>query len=129
MSKRDYYEVLGLGREAGEPEIKGAYRKLALKFHPDRNPDDPGAEEKFKEASEAYSVLSDPQKRAAYDRFGHAGLQASGGAGGFNPDTFSDFGDILGRFLRFRRPFRQRRRRQAAHAGRSAAKISATTWS
>ena len=101
MSKRDYYEVLGLGREAGEPEIKGAYRKMALKFHPDRNPDDPGAEDKFKEASEAYSVLSDPQKRAAYDRFGHAGLQATGGAGGFNPDTFSDFGDILGDFFGF----------------------------
>jgi molecular chaperone DnaJ len=101
VSKRDYYEVLGLGREAGEPEIKGAYRKMALKFHPDRNPDDPGAEEKFKEASEAYSVLSDPQKRAAYDRFGHAGLQATGGAGGFNPDTFSDFGDILGDFFGF----------------------------
>jgi molecular chaperone DnaJ len=101
VSKRDYYEILGLGREAGEPEIKGAYRKMALKFHPDRNPDDPGAEEKFKEASEAYSVLSDPQKRAAYDRFGHAGLQTSGGAGGFNPDTFSDFGDILGDFFGF----------------------------
>ena len=101
MSKRDYYEVLGLGREAGEQEIKGAYRKMALKFHPDRNPDDPGAEEKFKEASEAYSVLSDPQKRAAYDRFGHAGLQTVGGAGGFNPDTFSDFGDILGDFFGF----------------------------
>jgi molecular chaperone DnaJ len=101
VSKRDYYEILGLGREAGEPEIKGAYRKMALKFHPDRNPDDPGAEDKFKEASEAYSVLSDPQKRAAYDRFGHAGLQASGGAGGFNPDTFSDFGDILGDFFGF----------------------------
>jgi molecular chaperone DnaJ len=101
VSKRDYYEVLGLGREAGEPEIKGAYRKMALKFHPDRNPDDPGAEDKFKEASEAYSVLSDPQKRAAYDRFGHAGLQATGGAGGFNPDTFSDFGDILGDFFGF----------------------------
>jgi molecular chaperone DnaJ len=101
VSKRDYYEVLGLGREAGEQEIKGAYRKMALKFHPDRNPDDPGAEEKFKEASEAYSVLSDPQKRAAYDRFGHAGLQTVGGAGGFNPDTFSDFGDILGDFFGF----------------------------
>ena len=101
MSKRDYYEVLGLGRDAGEQDIKGAYRKMALKFHPDRNPDDPAAEEKFKEASEAYSVLSDPQKRASYDRFGHAGLQSAGGAGGFNPDAFADFSDILGDFFGF----------------------------
>jgi molecular chaperone DnaJ len=100
VSKRDYYEVLGLGREAGDQEIKGAYRKLALKYHPDRNPDDPGAEEKFKEASEAYSVLSDAQKRAAYDRFGHAGLQSAGGPG-FNPDAFSDLSDILGDFFGF----------------------------
>ena len=93
MAKRDYYEVLGVGREAGDTDIKAAYRKLALKHHPDRNPDDPEAEERFKEASEAYSVLSDAQKRAAYDRFGHAGLQGSGAP---NPDAFADFGDILG---------------------------------
>jgi molecular chaperone DnaJ len=99
VSKRDYYEVLGLGRECGEPEIKAAYRKLALKYHPDRNPDDPGAEDKFKEASEAYSVLSDAQKRAAYDRFGHAGVQNAGGAG-FNPE-FQDLSDILGDFFGF----------------------------
>jgi molecular chaperone DnaJ len=100
LSKRDYYEVLGVGRDAGEQDIKGAYRKLALRYHPDRNPDDPTAEEKFKEASEAYSVLSDAQKRAAYDRYGHAGLQGVG-AGGFSPDAFADFSDILGDFFGF----------------------------
>ena len=101
MSKRDYYEVLGVDRGAADGDIKGAYRKLALKFHPDRNPEDPDAEEKFKEASEAYSVLSDPQKRAAYDRFGHAGLQGATGQPGFSPDTFADFSDILGDFFGF----------------------------
>ena len=91
-----------MGREAGEVEIKASYRKLALKFHPDRNPDDPAAEENFKEASEAYTILSDSQKRAAYDRFGHAGLQGvSGGASGFNPEAFSDFSDILGDLFGF----------------------------
>src|SRR5450432_2150665 len=101
VSKRDYYEVLGIGKAAGDQEIKGAYRELAKRFHPDRNPEE-GAEEKFKEASEAYSVLSDAQKRAAYDRFGHAGLQgAAGGAAGFNPEQFADFGDILGYFFGF----------------------------
>jgi molecular chaperone DnaJ len=102
VAKRDYYEVLGVGREAGDQAIKGAYRKLALQFHPDRNPDNPEAEEKFKEASEAYSVLSDAQKRAAYDRFGHAGLQGAAGApGGFDPSQFSDFSDILGDLFGF----------------------------
>ena len=101
MSKRDYYEVLGVEKDAGERDIKSAYRKLALKHHPDRNPEDPRAEDKFKEASEAYSVLSDPQKRAAYDRFGHAGLQGAGGQPGFNPEAFADFSDILGDFFGF----------------------------
>ena len=78
--KRDYYEVLGVGRTATDEEIKRAYRKLAVKFHPDKNPDDPHAEEKFKELGEAYDVLMDPDKRAAYDRFGHAAF-AQGGAG------------------------------------------------
>ena len=100
VSKRDYYEVLGLGKEAGDQEIKGAYRELAKRFHPDRNPDDPTAEDRFKEASEAYSVLSDGQKRAAYDRFGHAGVQGAAGPG-FNPEQFADFGDILGDFFGF----------------------------
>ena len=93
-TKRDYYEVLGVARGANEQEIKSAYRKLALQFHPDRNPDDPEAEEKFKEASEAYAVLVDGQKRAAYDRFGHAGLGSSG-FGGFDPSAFQDFSDIF----------------------------------
>jgi len=102
VTKRDYYEVLGLGKDAGDQEIKSAYRKLALKYHPDRNPDDPSAEDRFKEASEAYSVLSDAQKRAAYDRYGHAGLQGAGGGGpAFNPEAFSDFSDILGDLFGF----------------------------
>jgi molecular chaperone DnaJ len=86
--KRDYYEVLGVSRNASEQEIKSAYRKLAMQHHPDRNPDDPDAEEKFKEASEAYAVLSDAEKRAAYDRFGHAGLGGAGGFSGFDPTIF-----------------------------------------
>ena len=99
MAKRDYYEVLGLGRDADDQQIKSAYRKLALQYHPDRNPDSADAEEKFKEAAEAYSVLSDGQKRAAYDRYGHAGLQGVGQ--GFDPNTFADFSDILGNFFGF----------------------------
>jgi len=95
VSKRDYYEVLGVERTATEQEIKSSYRKLALKHHPDRNPGDKQAEEKFKEAAEAYAVLADTDKRHMYDRFGHAGL---GGAatGGFDPTVFTGFEDILG---------------------------------
>jgi molecular chaperone DnaJ len=94
--KRDYYEVLGVGRNASEEEVKRAYRKLAVKFHPDKNPDDPNAEEKFKELGEAYDVLMDSDKRAAYDRFGHAAF-ASGGAGfgGFH-DPFDIFREVFG---------------------------------
>ena len=86
--KRCYYEVLGVARDADERTLKKAYRKLALEFHPDKNPDDKEAEEKFKEASEAYSVLSDPEKRANYDRFGHAGLGDMGGGGGPRGDLY-----------------------------------------
>ncbi len=94
MSTRDYYEVLGVGRDASEADIKKAYRKLALKYHPDRNAGDTTAEEKFKEAAEAYAVLADSDKRARYDRFGHAGV--GGGAQGFDPTVFTGFEDILG---------------------------------
>jgi molecular chaperone DnaJ len=95
VSKRDYYEILGVARNASDQEIKSAYRKLALTYHPDRNPGDHAAEDKFKEAAEAYSVLADADKRHMYDRFGHAGL---GGAAtsGFDPNVFTGFEDILG---------------------------------
>ena len=108
MAKRDYYEVLGIAKGTSEDDIKKAYRKLAMKYHPDRNPDDPSAEDKFKEASEAYEVLSDAQKRAAYDRMGHAAFEGGrsaggggfggfGGGGGDFQDIFSQFSDIFGR--------------------------------
>lgn len=102
MAKRDYYEVLGVSKNADEGALKKAYRKLAMKYHPDRNPDDKEAEEKFKEAAEAYDVLSDPDKKARYDRFGHAGVNGQaggfGGAGGgmTMEDIFSQFGDMFG---------------------------------
>lgn len=105
MAKRDYYEVLGVERGASEEEIKKAYRRLARKYHPDVNKDDPQAEEKFKEINEAHEVLSDPQKRAAYDRFGHAGTDpnfgagAGAGAGGFGDFSFEGFGDIFDMFF------------------------------
>src|SRR5690348_11041560 len=97
--KRDYYEVLGVSRTATEQEVKSAYRKLALLYHPDRNPNNPDAEEKFKEATEAYAVLCDADKRSAYDRFGHAGV--SGGMGGFDPAVGVDLNEILNDFLGF----------------------------
>lgn len=115
--KRDYYEVLGVERGASTQEIKSAYRKLAVQFHPDRNSGDKAAEEKFKEAAEAYSVLSDSQKRAQYDRFGHASV-GNTGFGGFDPDIFADFSDILGDFFGFGDLFGgSRRRRGQAQRG------------
>jgi len=98
-TKRDYYEVLEVHRNASETEIKKAYRRLALKYHPDKNPGDKAAEEQFKELTEAYTVLSDAQKRAAFDQYGHAGVEGTGGfsSGGFGGSPFEEvFGDIFG---------------------------------
>jgi len=101
MTKRDYYDVLGVGRDAGENDIKSAYRKLALKYHPDRNPGSKEAEESFKEATEAYEILKDPQKRQMYDQFGHAGLSQGGfESGGFGFAGGFDLGDALRAFMR-----------------------------
>src|SRR5437667_4083304 len=104
MAKRDYYTVLGVNRDASDEDIKKSYRKMAMKHHPDRNPDDKGSEDKFKEAKEAYEILSDPKKRAAYDQFGHAGVDASAGFGaagargfgGAGPEGFGGFADAFG---------------------------------
>jgi molecular chaperone DnaJ len=102
MSKRDYYEILGVAKNAGDDEIKKAYRKLAIKYHPDKNPNDKSSEDKFKEAAEAYEILSNAEKRQRYDQFGHAGVNGAGGASGFSgggmnmDDIFSQFGDIFG---------------------------------
>jgi molecular chaperone DnaJ len=120
-SKRDYYEVLGVERGATDQQIKSAYRKLALKHHPDRNPADRQAEEKFKEAAEAYAILADREKRSLYDRFGHAGVSGVGaGAGGFDPTIFADFSDIfagLGDVFGFGDIFGARRRRGGPQRG------------
>jgi molecular chaperone DnaJ len=102
MSKRDYYDVLGVSRSTSADEIKKAYRKLAIKYHPDKNPDDKAAEEKFKEAAEAYEILSNPEKKQRYDHYGHAGVGGASGGGGYGgggmnmEDIFSQFGDIFG---------------------------------
>ncbi|WP_077921109.1 molecular chaperone DnaJ [Spirosoma sp. 209] len=101
-TKRDYYEILGVDKNVSAEDLKKAYRKMAIKYHPDKNPDDPTAEEKFKEAAEAYDVLNDPQKKARYDQFGHAGLGGAASGGGYGPggpsmeDIFSQFGDVFG---------------------------------
>jgi molecular chaperone DnaJ len=115
VTKRDYYEILSVARDCDDQALKGAYRKLAMAHHPDRNPGDKHAEEKFKEAAEAYSILSDPQKRAAYDRFGHQGVASA--AGGFDTSGFPDLGDILNDMFGFGDVFgggnRQQRRTRA----------------
>jgi molecular chaperone DnaJ len=101
VTKRDYYEILGVERTVDDGAIKAAYRKLAMKYHPDRNPGNHEAEERFKEAAEAYSVLSDAQKRAAYDRYGHQGVAGAAAGGGFDPSSFSGFEDVLGDLFGF----------------------------
>ncbi len=120
MNKRDYYEVLGIQRNAGVDEIKKAYRQLAMNYHPDRNQDNPEAEEKFKEASEAYSVLGNDEKRKIYDQFGHDGLKGGGGRGfsDFSDSIFSDFGDILGDLFGFGGGFSRRSNRGGPRKGR-----------
>jgi DnaJ-class molecular chaperone len=129
MAKRDFYEVLGVNRDCSDDDLKKSYRRLAMKFHPDRNPDNPKAEESFKEAKEAYEILSDGNKRAAYDQYGHAGVDSSaaGQGAGFSgfADAFGDiFGDIFGggrgRSNEYPRGVRDlpRHRRQARYSAR-----------
>ena len=112
VTKRDYYEVLGVVRDCDETVLKASYRKLAMAHHPDRNPGDKHAEEKFKEAAEAYSVLSDPQKRAAYDRFGHQGVPSAAGGGGFDANGMPDLSDILNEMFGFGDVFNSGSRQQ-----------------
>jgi molecular chaperone DnaJ len=121
VSKRDYYEILSVTRTATDSEIKSAYRKLAMQHHPDRNPGDKVAEERFKEAAEAYAILCDPEKRSLYDRFGHQGVRsAAGGGAGFDPSVFNEFGDfadILGNMFGFGDFFGNARRRGGPQRG------------
>jgi molecular chaperone DnaJ len=115
---RDYYEILGVPRNASEQEVKSAYRKLALKLHPDRNPGDKQAEDAFKEAAEAYGVIGDPEKRRRYDAYGHAAVSGAGAGGaGFDPTIFADFSDILGDFFGFGDAFGGRRGRSGPRRG------------
>ena len=111
MSKRDYYEVLGVQKNASEVELKKAYRQMAMKYHPDKNPNNKEAEDKFKEAAEAYDVLSTPEKKQRYDQFGHQGMNSGGGysGGGMNmEDIFSHFGSVFGEDSPFESFFRWR---------------------
>jgi len=120
MSKRDYYEILGVSRTATDQDIKSAYRRLAIQFHPDKNPNDSGAEDKFKEAAEAYSVLQDAEQRRRYDRFGHAGVSSGAGAGNWGAPGFGGIEDILGDLFGFGDVFsgtRSGSRRSAAQRG------------
>jgi molecular chaperone DnaJ len=121
VSKRDYYDILGVAKTASDSDIKSAYRKQAMKYHPDRNPGDHAAEEKFKEAAEAYAILADSEKRSLYDRFGHAGVKSAAGAGaGFDPSVFQEFGDfadILGNMFGFGDLFGGSRRRGGPQRG------------
>ena len=121
MSKRDYYEVLGVSRSVTEAELKSSYRRLAMKYHPDRNPGDKAAEDKFKEAAEAYAVLADAEKRSLYDRFGHKAVSSAGAGPGFDPSVFADFGgdfaDILGNMFGFGDLFGAGRRRGGPQRG------------
>ena len=123
MAQRDYYEVLGVARDASEDEIKRAYRKMALQNHPDHNPDNPEAEQRFKEAAEAYEVLRDPERRARYDQFGHAGVGNNGDFGGFGSaeDIFAHFGDIFGDMFGFSMGGGTRRGGPRPTAGRGSA--------